>query len=370
MEGQSLGIVKEEIEETRICFTPETVKRAATELGMNVWVERGFGLSVGISDLAFEEAGAHIADRSEVIAHSELLPFINPFYQGEKLDSEKSMMGIVNPLYHPGALEVYREKPVSLYSLDMLPRTTRAQPMDVLSSMSSIAGYKAVIKAADLYGSVFPMFTTAAGTLKPANVLVLGAGVAGLQAIATARRLGAVVEAFDVRSAAAEEVESLGAKFVYLEGSREDQGAGGYAIRQTPEYERLQKEAIHQKAKWADIVVCTANIPGKRAPLLLHSETVDEMKPGSVIVDLASAQGGNCECSQDGRMVLYRDKTIMGASYLARQVSRASSQMLAINYYSFLRHFANNRENPDDEIINACRIVSRGEIVHPKLVMN
>jgi NAD(P) transhydrogenase subunit alpha len=263
-------------------------------------------------------------------------------------------------------VENYLHHAISLYTLDMLPRSTKAQHMDVLSSMASLAGYKAVIKAAEMYGSVLPMFTTAAGTLTPAKVLVLGAGVAGLQAIATARRLGAVVEAFDVRASAGEEVLSLGAKFIQVEGARENSGAGGYAIEQDVDYLNRQKELIHKHISAAAIVISTANIPGRRAPVLIEEEMVNSMSNGSVIVDLASEQGGNCSLTRDGEVIHHNGVKIIGSSSLSGEIAFASSQLLSNNYYAFIRHLMDcaDRDQPDP-ILDACRIVFNGEVIHP-----
>lgn len=279
------------------------------------------------------------------------------------------MIGILNPLFMHHKLSDFNCKGLDLYSLDLLPRTTKAQSMDVLSSMQSLSGYKAVIKAAELHNAVLPMFTTAAGTIPPARVLVLGAGVAGLQAIATAKRLGAVVEAFDVRKAAGEEVRSLGAKFIEVEGAVENKDAGGYAVEQSEEFLRRQRELIDKHVSQASIVICTANIPGKKAPLLVEEESVYKMKFGSVIIDLASEQGGNCALTNNDKIIDINGVKIVGSSYLAREVPATSSQMLSGNYYQFLKHFKNivNSEIQDDPIVNSCLVIQNGIVVNERV---
>lgn len=368
---QTIAILKEPENESRVCLLPDAVKRIVSTMDTKVWVEKDAGKSAGFSDDDYIEAGANIAENGDLLSRADLIFSINHLYKGEPLESEKSFVGIFNVLYHTKRLEDYQKPNVSAFSLDMVPRTTKAQGMDVLSSMSSLSGYKAVIKAAELYGSVIPMFTTAAGTLRPATVLVLGAGVAGLQAIATAKRLGAMVEAFDVRVAAGEEVRSLGAKFIEVEGATENREAGGYAVTQTPEYQAKQKELLDKHLATASIVVSTANIPGKTAPLLIDAETVAKMKPGSVIVDLASEQGGNCALTEDEKMVVHHGVKIIGSSFLSREMPYASAQMLSNNYLSFYKHLhETNGSEKTDPILSGCKIVENGEVIHPYLLRN
>jgi NAD(P) transhydrogenase subunit alpha len=239
---------------------------------------------------------------------------------------------------HPERKEQLAATKLWPFSLDLIPRTSIAQSMDVLSSMASLAGYKAVLESANLLPSYFPMLMSAAGTIPPAKMLILGAGVAGLQAIATARRLGAVVEAFDVRSAVKEEVQSLGAKFVEVEGAKEDQAAGGYAVTQTEEYQAKQRALIHERASKSDIIITTANIPGRKAPVLITADTVKAMKPGSVIIDMASATGGNCELTEDQKTIQVNGVQIVGNSNLADGLPRDASTLYANNILSFFRY--------------------------------
>ncbi|MNY19745.1 NAD(P) transhydrogenase subunit alpha part 1 [compost metagenome] len=242
--------------------------------------------------------------------------------------------------------------------------------MDVLSSVASLSGYKAVVKAADIYGSVFPMFTTAAGTIRPVKVLIIGAGVAGLQAIATARRLGAIVHVFDVRSSAKEEVKSLGANFIEVEGAAENLNAGGYAIEQSEEFLERQKALIDQYVSESGIVISTANIPGKRAPLLIEKSSVEKMKKGSVIIDLASEQGGNCALTVDKATIVHQGVTIVGDSYLSRELAETTSQLLATNYFNFLKHYVQTDaiSRSDDPILKGSKLIEDGEIVNERLI--
>ena len=288
-----------------------------------------------------------------------------------QLSSSQMVLGQFNPLTNREVLDPLLANKITAFSLDMLPRTTRAQAMDVLSSMSTVSGYKAVLAAANQLPSFFPMFMTAAGTIKPAKVLIIGAGVAGLQAIATARRLGAVVEAFDVRTAAKEEVLSLGAKFVDVEGAAESAAAGGYAIQQSEEYKKRQAEAVHNHAKSADVIICTAQIPGRKAPLIVHKKTVDEMKKGAVIVDLAASSGGNCEVTENGKTINYNGVSIIGDSNLPSSLPKDASFMFAKNVVNFLKLLIKDGAvnlNMDDDIIAATCITREGQINSKRLI--
>ncbi len=366
---KKIGILKEQMGETRICMTPIVAKRVVKELEYDVLVEKGAGLNAGFSDKMYEEVGAQIVSRTELVENSDIILFINSLENQLEITSDKMLIGILNPLFRPEILADYEHKNIQLFSLDLMPRTSKAQSMDVLSSMASLAGYKAVIKAADLHTSVFPMFTTAAGTVKAAKVLVIGAGVAGLQAIATAKRLGAIVEAFDVRQSAGEEVRSLGAKFVEVEGALENEKAGGYAVEQTEDYLERQRQLIDKHVSEAAIVVSTANIPGKRAPILIEKESVDKMKPGSVIIDLASEQGGNCVLSKDNQKIDHQGVTIIGNSHLARELSGTSSQLLATNYFNYLKHlkWVETENIQNDPLYEGCLVMNKGEMVHERV---
>ncbi|WP_339697246.1 NAD(P) transhydrogenase subunit alpha [uncultured Marixanthomonas sp.] len=363
---KKIGLVKEPAFETRICFLPKEVKQLTQLLEIDVQVEKGLGEGFGVSDTEYEEAGASLQTRKNVLNNSDYILSINEVTDLVLDGKQNVLIGIFNLLFYPERAEKYVEKNTTVYSLDLLPRTTLAQSMDVLSSMASIAGYKAVLKAISHYNSSFPMFTTAAGTLNPAKVLVLGAGVAGLQAIATAKRLGAVVEAFDVRKSAGEEVRSLGAKFVEVEGAEEAKDAGGYAVTQSEEYLKKQKELIHERIRNANIVICTANIPGKKAPLLIEKRSIEAMKSGSVIIDMAAEQGGNCEMTQARETIVYNNVTIVGNSHLSREVSQSASQLLSTNYYNFLKYLIQSTKE-DDILLEKSKVIDNGTITNPLL---
>jgi NAD(P) transhydrogenase subunit alpha len=272
----------------------------------------------------------------------------------------KIILGIYQPLYHHDDIEKFVTKNITVFSIDMLPRTTRAQSMDVLSSQANIAGYKAVLVAANKYGRYFPMFMTAAGSIRPAKVLILGAGVAGLQAIATARRLGAVVEVFDTRPAVKEEVMSLGANFVEVEGAADASKAGGYAVEQTEEFKERQKQKIAEHVSKADIVITTAQIFGKKAPILVTKEMIENMKDGSVIVDIAAATGGNTEVTKNEQEVNYKGITIIGNSNLSATMPSDASKLYGKNICNFLELIIDKEGklnlNLEDELVKGCLI--------------
>lgn len=361
----TIGVLKEENNDNRVCLLPEAVQKL-TSAGVKVLIESHIGMGLGLSNSDYQKVGAISTTSEKIYTEANFVCSINHRYQNEKLSSEVIFLGIFNPLYHTERMQRYSNF-ASVYSLDLLPRSSLAQNMDVLSSMASISGYKAVLLAAYYSKNCLPMFTTAAGTIKPARVLVLGAGVAGLQAIATAKRMGAIVEAFDVRSSAGEEVRSLGAKFIEVEGAAESSSAGGYAIAQSDEFQRKQQQLIHSSALLADIIITTANIPGKQAPILIKEATVEQMKSGSVIIDLASEQGGNCEKTVNDRIIQHNGVTIVGNSHLSKSVPLAASQMLSSNYLNFIKLFLSEPSNP---LIKAAQVMHKGEFVHPVLQAN
>lgn len=360
---KTIGILKTP-NDPRVCLLPKEVKRLTGELNLNILFEPGLGSSLNIADEDYVQAGATCLSRESVIKDSDTIVSINHALSDAEMNENCSFVGIFNPLFHDFKFAIYKNHNASVYSLDLLPRTTLAQSMDVLSSMASLAGYRAVLKASDFYNGVFPMFTTAAGTLTPAKILVLGAGVAGLQAIATARRLGAIVEAFDVRKSAGEEVRSLGAIFIEVEGYTESADAGGYAVEQSEEYQLKQKELIHNHILTANIVISTANIPGRKAPLLIETRSVEAMQPGSVIIDLAAEQGGNCQLSKNKEIVHHNGVTILGNSSLSAEIPAAASKLLSNNYFSFLK-YKQKAESTEDKLLSACQIMQEGEWTHP-----
>ncbi|TNE28023.1 MAG: NAD(P) transhydrogenase subunit alpha [Bacteroidetes bacterium] len=363
----SIGVIGGLGRDGRVPLTPSSVQELIRSLEIEVYFTSGSSLAAGYSDLEYEAVGAQVVSKQEVIRSADLILTTNEMDFVSELRPHQYVVGVFNFLYHKERLVPFIDRELTVYSLDLLPRTTIAQSMDVLSSMASLAGYKAVIKAANLYPSAFPMLTTAAGTIKPAQVLVLGAGVAGLQAIATAKRLGARVEAFDVRSSAKEEVESLGAQFIEVEGYAESSAHGGYAMEQSEAYKAKQQLLIKSRVEKADIVISTANIPGKKAPVLMDKSSVESMHPGSVIVDLASEQGGNCTESVDNQTVHHFGVTIVGSSALASEMVHASSTLLSNNYTSFLKHLHKNIDNPLDPLLSESRMVDKGVCTRPTI---
>ncbi len=368
----TLGILKESDGEQRVAITPDAIP-GLIKLGFQqVLVERNAGESAFFSDESYEKQGAQIADTAAVLKQSNVLAKIHPLDKDalSQLSDGQIVVGQMNPLSQHDVVEGLLQSGVTAFSLDLAPRTTRAQALDVLSSMATVAGYKAVLAAANHLPTFFPMFMTAAGTIKPAKVLILGAGVAGLQAIATAKRLGAVVEAFDVRSAAKEEVLSLGAKFVEVEGAVDDKSAGGYAVEQTEEFKQRQAQLIHDHAVASDVVICTAQIPGRRAPLLLRKDSVGAMKSGAVVVDLAASTGGNCEVTENGKTIRHQGVTVIGDSNLPASIPKDASVMYGKNVINFLKLIMIKGElslNFEDDIVAATCIAHKGEIISQRL---
>jgi NAD(P) transhydrogenase subunit alpha len=366
---RTIGILKEQNGDSRVCVIPQIVKKIINELQYNVIVELHAGLQAGFNNNNYQEAGAQIGNVNEVIEKSDILLSIHPFVLPPQVEAPKTCIAILNPLFNTEGLQVFLKPNLTVYSLDLVPRTSKAQSMDVLSSMASLAGYKAVLVAANLAKGVVPMFTTAAGTVKPAKILVIGAGVAGLQAIATAKRLGAIVDAFDVRKSAGEEVRSLGANFIEVEGAAENLQAGGYAIEQSEDFILRQKALIDKYVSEASIVITTANIPGKKAPVLIEKSSVEKMKFGSVIVDLAAEQGGNCEVTIDNQTINHAGVTIVGDSYLVRDLPQTASQLLSTNYFNFLKHWKSISRDGiiNDTIVQDCLVIEDGKMVNQRV---
>ncbi|QQX77291.1 MULTISPECIES: NAD(P) transhydrogenase subunit alpha [Aequorivita] len=369
LQPKTLGVIKTP-DDPRVCLLPKEIMRLTSELKLDILIEQGLGSSLQIEDAEYVLAGAICQCRETILKNADIIISINHTFS--EVDSREGVcfIGIFNPLFHKSALALYQARAATVYSLDLLPRTSLAQSMDVLSSMASLAGYKAVLKAAEMFKGVFPMFTTAAGTLTPVKILVLGAGVAGLQAIATARRLGAVVEAFDVRKSAGEEVRSLGATFIEVDGYTESATAGGYAVEQSEEYQHQQKELIHTHILSSNIVISTANIPGKKAPLLIETRSVEAMRPGSIIIDMAAEQGGNCELSKNKELVHHNGVAILGHSNLSSEIPTAASLLLSNNYYAFLKYMANSEDPTKDPLLSACKLMQRGNWTHPHFIKN
>ena len=356
--------------EQRVALTPDAVKKLIG-LGAGVAVESGAGLAAGASDADYEAAGVSVTtERAALLASADVLAAVNrpPAEDIARLKKSAVVIGFLRPLDEPDALIPFTEGGQTAFALELVPRTTRAQYMDALSSMATVAGYKAVLLAAGYLPRMFPMLSTAAGTVPPARVLILGAGVAGLQAIATARRLGAVVEGFDVRAAAGEAVRSLGAKF--LELGEDAEGEGGYAKEVTEETMQRSRELIAKQATQADCIITTAQVPGRRAPILLTAEALANMKRGSVIVDLAGSTGGNCALSAPGSTIEYNGITIMCPLNLAATIPVHASQLYAKNLAALLglmiKDGALNLDFTDDIVGPTCAIHA-GEAVHPRL---
>ncbi|BDD12028.1 NAD(P) transhydrogenase subunit alpha (plasmid) [Fulvitalea axinellae] len=356
-----LGILKES-DDRRVAISPESVKKFKDKF--EVKVETGAGANAQFSDKDYTAAGAEATDRKTVLSTADLVFSIDPINQEEAQSLKPGAILICQfAPFNDDKLTVFlAEKGITAFSLDMVPRTTLAQSMDVLSSMASIAGYRAVLKATDFLPRYMPMLTTAAGTIPPAKVLILGAGVAGLQAIATARRLGAVVEAFDTRAASKEEVESLGAKFVEVEGATDDKAAGGYAVEQSDDYKKKQAALIADKAEKADIVITTALLRGRPAPTLVPKTTLDRMKAGSVVIDMASVTGGNCEVTKDKETVVYNGVSVVGHSNLSEEVAQHASILYGKNIENYLKLLWNEQGELDFEN----EIVAKSCITHNK----
>jgi len=354
--------------ERRVAVVPRTVD-LLKKSGVEVWIETGAGLEAGFTDDDYRARGAHVANAEEVRRQAQILLHVRVPEAAPKRGD--IAIGFCDPLTDPAIAVRYAHAGATLFSMEFIPRITRAQSMDALSSMASIAGYKAVLLAASTLPRLFPMMTTAAGTMPPARVLVLGAGVAGLQAIATARRLGAVVSGYDVRSAVKEQIESLGAKFVTIDIGAKGEGEGGYARALDEETIRRQREQMALVMKEQDVVITTAAVPGKKAPLLITREMVHAMSPGSVIVDLAAERGGNCEVTRPGENVMERGVTVMGPTNVPATVPRYASEMYARNIATFLKNMIakDGQLNIDlnDEITRETLIARDGEVVNPRV---
>ena len=367
-----IGILKETGRENRVAVLPGEVA-VLKKMGIEVLVELNAGERAFAVDRDFQAAGAVMVERKEIFSRAEMILSVNPPVEDD-INSFKEgqvLCSVLNPVENRDWLDKARLKGLTVLALDLVPRTTRAQSMDILSSMATVSGYKAVLEAASMLPRFFPMFMSAAGTIKPARVLILGAGVAGLQAIAIARKLGAVVEVFDVRSAVKEEVKSLGGKFIEVEGAKEDSKAGGYAVEQTEDFKKKQQELIQQRAIAADVVIATAQIPGKKAPVLLLKETVYSMKPGSVIVDLAASTGGNCELTENGMNKVVNGVNIIGKSDYPSDMPSDASKMFGCNIINLLRIMVdkdgNLTLNIQDEIINGTTAVHGKEYISQRV---
>jgi NAD(P) transhydrogenase subunit alpha len=373
-----VGVVKETFpHERRVALVPSAIG-PLIKAGLTVRMEQGAGLAAGCPDAQFADKGVEIVSRQQALEAEILLQVrslgANPqagHFDLEFLRPGQIVIGMCDPLSMPEEARTLAKRGVSLFALELIPRITRAQSMDVLSSMATLAGYKAVLLAAATLPKIFPMLTTAAGTIAPAKVFIVGVGVAGLQAIATARRLGGIVSAYDVRPAVKEQVQSLGAKFVEmpLETSKAE-GQGGYAQAMDEDFYRRQRELMLRVVAEQDVVITTALIPGKRAPVLVTEEMVKAMPPGSVVVDLAAERGGNCELTQPDQVVQAHGVTILGPTNLPAEVPQHASQMYAKNITTFLLHLVKQglpQIAVDDEIIRETLVARDGEVTNPRV---
>jgi H+-translocating NAD(P) transhydrogenase subunit alpha len=376
-----VAVVKERrAHERRVAASPDSVKRIVG-MGIEVTVESGAGDGAGVSDASFVEAGGVIAaDEAAALAGADILLKVQRPLFGEPVDElhhlkrGAALIGLLQPLEHPAEVEAYARAGIAAFAMELVPRITRAQSMDVLSSQANLAGYKAVIDAAEVFGRAFPMMMTAAGTIKAARVLVMGAGVAGLQAIATARRLGAIVSATDVRAAAKEQVESLGATFITVNeaAAHSAETAGGYAREMGEGYQFRQRERIGEALRRTDVVICTALVPGRKAPVLLTEAMLANMVRGSVVVDLAVEAGGNVEGCRPGETVMTANGvTILGPLNVPSHIAADASQLYARNLWSFLQLIVDKEGrlvvDRADEIVNATLLTLDGAVLNPAL---
>ena len=361
-----IGVPREVVPgERRVALVPETVQKL-TKAGNEVVVERGAGVEAAFVDSAYEQAGARIVDDA---FDAELIAKVQKPTADEvaKLKPGQVLVAFLQPLIDPKLAGTLAERGVAALSMDAIPRITRAQPMDALSSQATVAGYKAVLLASAALPRFFPMLTTAAGTIAPAKAFVIGAGVAGLQAIATARRLGAVVEAFDTRPVVKEQVQSLGARFLEIDLGESGEGAGGYAKELSEEAHKKEIELLAKAVRENDIVITTAAIPGRKAPVLITADMVPSMRPGSVIVDLAAETGGNCELTEPGKTVVKHGVTIIGTVNVPSTMPYHASQMYSRNVASLLALFVKDGKadvGVDDDVVKGTLITKDGAVVH------
>jgi NAD(P) transhydrogenase subunit alpha len=368
-----VAIAKEiEYGEHRVAVIPDMAARLVKQ-GIEIWVEAGAGEASFFSNEAYEAAGAKIiSDTATLWGEADVLMKVGVPKEHEinQMREGSVLISFLNPLGTPEVIQQLANRKITAFSMELIPRTSRAQSMDALSSQAGVAGYKAVLIAAAALPKFFPMLTTAAGTIRPAKVFVMGAGVAGLQAIATARRLGAVVEAFDIRPAVKEEVQSLGAKFIEVKLEEETVAAGGYAKEISEASKQRTQEVVTEHVKNADVVITTAQVPGKKAPLLVTEEMVAQMNPGSVIVDLAADQGGNCAGTEPGKDVVRHGVTIIGPINLPSSMPVHASQMYAKNVATLLQYMVkdgNLQLNFEDDIIGSTCVTHAGEILNQRV---
>ncbi|MDP3392687.1 NAD(P) transhydrogenase subunit alpha [Sediminibacterium sp.] len=367
-----IGILKEPAGENRVAMLPEQLA-ALVKQGIQVMVEDDAGAKAFANNESYIAAGATITNRDALLTAANILLSYWSISQEELAKTQKGtiLVGVFQPLFNFQLMKEWAKNGFTVFSLDMIPRTTRAQSMDVLSSQANIAGYKAVLKAANLLPRYFPMFMTAAGSIPPAKLMVLGAGVAGLQAVATAKRLGAVVEVSDTRAAVKEEVMSLGAKFIEVEGAADASAAGGYAVEQTDEFKQKQKERLAISVAKSDVIIATAQLQGKPAPLLIDENMLKLMKPGAVVIDLAASTGGNVFGVQNNAIIQLHGVTLVGNSQLASDMPADASKVYGKNMFNFLQLILTKEGqinlNFEDDIVKGCCMAHNGEVVNDRI---
>ena len=367
-----LGILKETNNDKRVSLLPEQAAVLVAKQ-VNVVVETGAGNAAYAADATYTDKNVSVKDRATVLSTSDLVLSINPLSASEmaQLKPGAVVLGTFQPLFNVDLVKQAIDKKASLFSMDMIPRTTRAQSMDVLSSQANIAGYRAVLLAATMFPKYFPMFMTAAGSIPPAKMVIIGAGVAGLQAIATAKRLGAVVEVSDTRPQVKEEVMSLGAKFIEVEGAADASKAGGYAVEQSEEFKQRQQQRLAESIAKADIIITTAQIPGKKAPVLITDAMLKSMKPGSVVIDLAAATGGNTAVTKNNETIVYEGVTILGNSNLASDMPSDASKLYGKNILNFLQLIITKEGvlelNFEDDLVKGCCMAHEGAVANERL---
>lgn len=365
--GFSVGFIKEKAPgEKRVALVPESVKKL-TDKGFRVLVEKGAGEKARYPDSSYREAGAEVLENAKkVLSHTHIILKVQPpeTDEIENINPDSFIIGFLQHYRYPERIKIMADKKINAFAMELIPRITRAQSIDALSSQAAVAGYKAAVIAASMSSKFFPMLTTAAGTIRPSRVLVIGAGVAGLQAIATSRRLGAVVEAYDVRKAVKEEIQSLGAKF--LESPVIAEGAGGYARELTQEEKDLQHRFMAENIGRADVVISTAQVPGRKAPIIITKDMVEKMKPSSVIIDIAAENGGNCELTKPGETVEYKGVLIYGPLNLPSTLATHASEMYSKNLFNFLTILTKDGKTLDvdfnDEILQKSCVTYKGDI--------
>ncbi len=367
-----IGVLKEQHGDKRVSLLPEQAETLVKK-NVQVIIESNAGSAAFAADEAYIARQCTTAPRKEVLQQSDIVLSIHPL-TGEdvaQLKPASIVIGVFQPLFNYRLMKQWADRSVTAFSLDMIPRTTRAQSMDVLSSQANIAGYRAVLTAATLFPRYFPMFMTAAGSIAPAKVLILGAGVAGLQAIATARRLGAVVEVSDTRPAVKEEVMSLGARFIEVDGAADASKAGGYAVEQSDEYKQRQQQRLAESVAKSDIIITTAQIPGKQAPLLISETMLHTMKPGSVVIDLAAATGGNVFATKNNETIVHNGVTIVGNSNLAADMPSDASKLYGKNVLNFLALIIDKDAKPalnfEDDIVKGSCMTHEGAVMNERV---